>query len=97
MRVRFTVVIVAMFVLASALSVPPASASGANGVFPGMAEGKVQYLNKPQLIVVLNDGTLLTATSPQQIDQLAEGAAVRIQFVSGGRWKVIERIDILGR
>ena len=55
MGVRFAVVIVAMFVLASALSVPPASASGANGVFSGMAEGEVHSLNKPQLIVVLNE------------------------------------------
>ena len=97
MRVRIAAVIVATFVLASALSVTPASARGANDVFAGVAEGKVQYLNKQQLIVVLNDGTLLSATGSEQIDQLAEGATVRIQFVSGGRGKVIERIDILGR
>ncbi len=97
MRVRIAAVIVATFVLASALSVVPASARGANSLFSEMTEGKVQYLNKQQLVVVLDNGTRLSATGAQQIDQLTEGATVKIQYVSGGREKVIERIDILGR
>ncbi len=50
-------------------------------------------MNKQQQMIVLEDGTVLTATSPQQLE-VQSGNAVKVLFVEEGGTKRLQRIDV---
>ena len=64
---------------------------------PGEVEGKVRYVFKQQQEIEMADGTMLSATSPQQLEQLQPGASVKVQFVDDGRRKEIESVELVAQ
>ena len=47
-------------------------------------QGQVRLVNKQRQVIILEDGTVLTATSPQQLE-VQSGNAVKVLFVEEGR------------
>ena len=76
-----------------ALMVSTAWAQAPSAPVPGVAEGKVRYIFKQQQEVQMADGTVLSATSPQQLEQLQPGASVKILFVDDGDRKEIQSVE----
>lgn len=62
---------------------------------PGTAEGTVRYVFKQQQEIEMSDGTMLSATSPQQLELLKPGTSVRILYVDDGDRKEIENVEIV--
>ena len=56
--------------------------------------GQIRWIDKQQQVIQLEDGTLLTATSPQQLDTIQAGNAVKVLFVEEGGTKRLQRIDV---
>jgi len=78
-----------------ALMVSAAWAQAPSAPVPGVAEGKVRYVFKQQQEVQMADGTMLSATSPQQLEQLRPGASVNILFVDDGDRKEIQSVELV--
>jgi len=91
MRVRI-LLIASVLGCCAMLPVGPAFARSPGG-YPGTVEARVHYIYRAQQLVVLEDGTVLRASSPRQLDRLHEGDTVRVQFVSSAGQKLIERIE----
>ena len=64
---------------------------------PGEVEGKVRYVFKQQQEVEMADGTMLSATSPKQLEQLQPGTSVKVLFVDDGRRKEIQSVEPLAQ
>lgn len=64
---------------------------------PGEVEGKVRYVFKQQQEIEMADGTMLSATSPQQLEQLQPGTLVKVLFVDDGRHKEIESVELVAQ
>ena len=77
-----------------ALMTGPVAARGPSVPYPVEIYGKVREVDMQQLVIVLDDGTNLAATSPLQLDRVEPGSAVRILFVEGGARKEIQRVYI---
>jgi len=43
----------------------------------------------------MDDGTMLSATSPQQLEQLRPGASVKILFVDDGDRKEVQSVELV--
>jgi hypothetical protein len=80
-----------------ALMASTAWAQAPSGPFPVEVEGKVRYVFTQQQEIEMDDGTMLTATSPQQLAQLQPGTSVKILFVDDGRRKEIESIEVVAQ
>ncbi len=76
------------------LTAGAAGARGPSAPYPVELKGQVRSVNRQQQIIVLEDGTNLTATSPQQVDMVQPGNAVKVLFVEDGGIKRVQRIDI---
>jgi membrane fusion protein, multidrug efflux system len=55
----------------------------------------VRFVDPAADTVILGDGTLLTATTPQQLNGVRTGSTVRVLFVEDQGKKEIERIEVL--
>jgi hypothetical protein len=64
---------------------------------PTEVEGKVRYVFEQQQEIEMADGTILSATSPQQLAQVRPGTLVKIVFVDDGRRKEIESVEIVAQ
>jgi len=71
-----------------------AGAKGPSAPYPVELQGHVRSVNRQQQIIVLDDGTNLAATSPQQLDMVQPGNAVKVLFVEDAGIKRIERIVV---
>ena len=76
------------------LTTGSAWARGPSTPYPVEQYGHVRWIDKQQQVIQLEDGTLLTATSPQQIDTIQPGNAVKVLFVEEGGTKRLQRIDV---
>ncbi len=94
--VRSLIFLIAVVLIASPVLTPRGWARSPGG-YPGTVEAKVRYVYRAQQLVVLDDGTLLRATRPGQLEPLHEGDMVRVLFVSTAGQKLIERIETLPR
>jgi hypothetical protein len=68
-------------------------ARGPSTPYPVEQHGQVRLVNKQQQVIILEDGTVLTATSPQQLE-VQSGNAVKVLFVEEGGTKRLQRIDV---
>ncbi len=76
-----------------ALMASTAWAQAPSAPSPGEVKGTVRYVFKQQQEIQMSDGTMLSATSPQQLEQLQPGASVKILFVDDGDRKEIQSIE----
>jgi len=76
-----------------ALMASTAWAQAPSAPAPIEVEGKVRYIFKQQQEIQMDDGTMLSTTSPQQLEQLQPGASVRILAVDDGDRKEIQSIE----
>ena len=80
-----------------ALMASTAWAQGSATPYPGEIEGKVHYIFKQQQEIEMADGTMLSATSPQQLEGLNPGTSVRVLFVDNGDAKQIQSIEVIAK
>jgi hypothetical protein len=60
---------------------------------PGEIAGKVRDVFPAQQAILLEDGTLLQATSAAQLDGVEPGSAVKVLYVDNGDKKEIQGIE----
>jgi hypothetical protein len=65
--------------------------------YPDVAEGKVRWVDTLQQTVTMEDGTFLTATSPQQLANLKPGSSVSVLYVNNGDRNEIQTIEPLAQ
>lgn len=61
--------------------------------YPDVAEGKVRWVDTVQQTLTMEDGTLLTATSPQQLVNLQPGSSVSVLYVNDGDRNEIQSVQ----
>lgn len=80
-----------------ALMASTAWAQAPSAPFPAVVEGTVRYVFEQQQEVQMDDGTMLSATSPQQLEQLQAGTSVKVLYVDDGDRKEIQSVELVAQ
>ncbi len=76
-----------------ALMTGTAWAASPSALSPAEVQAKVRDIDWQQQLIVLEDGTELSVITPEQLDQIQRGTAVKVLFMENGKKKEIQRIE----
>jgi hypothetical protein len=71
-------------------------ADGPNAAYSGEVESTVRDVDRAQHVIILDDGTELAVSSPEQLDKVQPGRDVHVGYVEDYGRKTVEWITVIG-